>query len=261
MFKKIVDVNKTMIANGRKDASLNPNEEALLQSLRESLDSSKPVPTGALDLVVRIITQWSYSERLPGLDLLRCLSKHHSVAQYSDPQIGSIIDLAIGASLPSNGGESPSENAVMMGARTIANLFLTADGRSAINSQTDKILSFLERISGSSPGQQPIGKFHRNLLIATTTVQVNLAVLINREKLLTPSQRRRLVSVIGRTLDEQTDSEVLYRGLVALGTTLTSTGDEAKGLGVRSWVQGALGRSSEDRVKGVAAECVKVASD
>lgn len=260
MFKKIIDVNKTMISSGRKDAALNPNEETLLQSLRQSLESSKPIPPNSLDLVVRIVTRWSYAERLPGLDLLRCMAKYPTVAQFSDPEVGSLVDLAITASLPS-GGEAPSDNAVMMGARTIANLFVTADGRSIINSQADKVLSFLERISGSSPGQQPIGRFHRNLLIATTTIQVNLAVLISKEKLLTPQQRRRLVVVIGRTLEEQTDSEVLYRGLVALGTTLSATGDEATGLGVKSWVQGALGRSSEDRVKGVAGECAKLARD
>ncbi|KAL2209623.1 PFU-domain-containing protein [Sarocladium strictum] len=259
IFKKIIDVNKTMVSSGRKDAALNPNEEALLQSLRESIEASKSIPPNSLDLVVRIVTRWSYSERLPGLDLLRCMAKDRTVASFSSPETGSVIDLAIAASLPS--GETPSENAVMMGARTIANLFVTADGRSIINSQTDKVLAFLERVSGLAPGQQAIGRFHRNLLIATTTVQVNLAVLVAKEKLLTPQQRRRLVILAGRSLDEQTDSEVLYRGLVALGTALSSTGDEAQGLGVKSWVQGALGRSSEDRVKGVANECAKLAKD
>ena len=40
----IIDVNKTMISSGRKDAALNPNEEALLQALRQALESSKPIP-------------------------------------------------------------------------------------------------------------------------------------------------------------------------------------------------------------------------
>lgn len=257
MFKKILDTNKTMTSSGRKDLAFNPPEEDRLDQLRQSLESSQPVPAQAIELVVRIITQWSYVERLAGLDLLRCLARYPVIAQYSDPHFGSLVDLATTTSLPSD--EAPSENAVMMGARTIANLFLSANGRSVISQQADKILAFLERISGVTPGQEPIGKFHRNILIAVTTVQVNLAVLVNKEKLLNPNQRRRLLSVIGATLADKTDSEVLYRGLVALGTTLHGSREEATGLGVRDWVNSARGRSEEARVKTVVEECAKLA--
>jgi phospholipase A-2-activating protein len=93
-----------------------------------------------------------------------------------------------------------------------------------------------------------------------TTVAVNYSVLVNKEKLLSPDQRRRLVAVLGIILSDQTDSEVLYRALVALGTILSTSKDEAKSLGNAAWIEGAAAKSSEERIKGVASECLKVIS-
>ena len=257
MFNKIIAINKNMISAGRKDAALNPGEEALLQELRAALEASKPIPAKSLDLVVRIVTQWPYSDRLAGLDLLRCMAKHHVVAQYSSDSYGSLVDLAISASLPSD--ETPNENAVMMGARTLANIFGNADGRSLANSKCDTILAFLDRVLGIKGGEA-IGKFNRNVLIAVATTTLNLSVLVNKEKLLVPNQRRRLLSIIGAILSEQSDSEVLYRAFVALGTTLTASPEAAKGLEVKQWMKLAAERTTEDRVIDVANECSRAAS-
>lgn len=257
MFNKILSINKNMVSSGRKDAAFNPGEESALQSLRSALESSKAIPSGTLDLVVRIVTQWPYSDRLPGLDLLRCMAKYPVVAQLSDAQHGSLLDLAIASSIP--GDSPPTENAVMMGARTMANLFGTADGRSLASSQADKAISFMERIVGIKGGDA-IGKFNRNVLIAVTTSAVNFSVLVNKEKLLTTEQRLRLLVVLGAILKEQNDSEVLYRALVALGTILSGTTAEASNLGgVSAWVEQAEKTGSEDRVKALARECKKLA--
>lgn len=257
MFNKILSINKNMVSSGRKDAAFNPGEESTLRSLREALEGSKAIPQGSLDLVIRVVTQWPYSDRLPGLDLLRCMVKSPAVAQFSEPQHGSILDLVIAASVSND--STPNENAAMMGARTIANLFGSVDGRSLIISQADKALSFLERVVGIKGGDA-IGKFNRNVLIAVTTSAVNLSVLVNKEKLLTPEQRRRLLVLLGAILEEQSDSEVLYRALVALGTILSTSQAEAKDLGVSSWIQQAAGNSSEDRVLSIISECKKLAS-
>jgi phospholipase A-2-activating protein len=250
-------VNKNMISSGRKDAALNPSDESVLSELRAALESNKPVPQTALPLLVRILTQWPYSDRLAGLDLLRCVAKYPLVAQFSDPTVGSLLDLAFASSLPQ--GETPNENAAMMGLRTLANIFSTANGRSIVSAQSDEAISFLERIVGVS--SEPIGPFNRNVLIAATTAAINLSVLVHRERLLTPDQRRRLAILLGTILsrDGQTDSEVLYRALVALGTLLSASKAEAANLGIKGWIQSAVGRSSEERVKSVAAECAKVA--
>jgi len=257
MFNKILTINKNMVSSGRKDAALNPSDESTLSELRTALESNKPVPQFAMPLLVRILTQWPYSDRLAALDLLRCVAKYPLVAQFSDPNVGSLLDLAFASSLPQ--GETPNENAAMMGLRTLANIFSTANGRSIVSAQSDEAISFLERIVGVS--SDPIGPLNRNVLIAATTAAINLSVLVHRERLLTPDQRRRLATLLGTILsrDGQTDSEVLYRGLVALGTLLSASKAEAANLGIKGWIEAAAGRSSEERVKSVAAECTKVA--
>ncbi|KAG6005667.1 hypothetical protein E4U21_007783 [Claviceps maximensis] len=253
MFSKLSNVNKTLIASGRKDVALNPGEESVLQSLRTALEKNQPIPVQSLDLVVRMITAWPYGDRLAALDLLRCIVRFSSVAQFSDAQHGSVLDLAIKFSIPSE--SPPNENAVMMGIRAMANICATVDGRSLITTQASKVIQYLERVLGVKGGNA-IGKLNRNVLIAVTTSALNLSVLIDKEKLLAPDERRRLVIVLGAALDEQTDSEVLYRGLVALGTLLTSSKEVATGLAVGAWVRGAKSRATEDRVKAVADECL-----
>lgn len=246
-----------MISSGRKEAALNPGEESLLQELRQSLETSNPIPPRSFDLVVRIITQWPYSDRLAGLDVLRCMARYRVVAQYKGSSNESLVDLAIAASLPAS--ETPGENAVMMGVRTIANVFASAEGRSLVSEQVGTILSFLERVAGIQGGDA-IGKFNRNVLIAVSTVALNLSVLVAREKLLGPADRRRLLGVLGSILSQQSDLEVLYRSLVALGTVLSESKEAAAGLDIKSWVQTAADRGSEDRVKEVARECAQALS-
>lgn len=246
-----------MVSSGRKDAALNPGEESIIWDLRAALTTSKPLPPKSMDLIVRIITAWPYSERLAGLDVLRCVARYHTVAKFSSDAYGSLVDLAISASLPA--GEVPSENAVMMGARALANIFSTADGRSLASRECDKILAFLERITGAD-GQDAIGKLNRNVLVATSTVALNLSVLVSKEKLLSPAQRRRLVATLGSIIPQQSDAEVLYRSLIALGTILSASPEVAAGSGAKMWAQHASERDTEERVKAVARECVKLAS-
>ncbi|EGX89076.1 polyubiquitin binding protein (Doa1/Ufd3), putative [Cordyceps militaris CM01] len=256
IFNKISSVNKTMISSGRKDTALNPGEESALHALRTALESTTTIPTDALPSLVRVVTEWPYGDRLAGLDLLRCVARYQAAAKYKDGTHGSLVDLAIAASLPSE--ETPNENAAMMGARTLANLFSTADGRSVAKAHVDTLLSFLERVTGIQ-GSAAIGPHNRNLLIAAATLAINLAVLVNTEKLLSASERRRLLEVIGALLKGKSDSEVLYRGLVALGTVAaTSKGDATAVPGIRAWVNEAAGMATEDRVKTVAAECQKL---
>jgi phospholipase A-2-activating protein len=254
MFNKIININKTMVSSGRKDTALNPGEVDVLNNLRAALEASKAMPAGSLDLVIRIVCQWDYADRLAGLDLLRCLAfNYHTVAQYSSPEYGSLLQLTIASSLPKD-GTVPNENAVMMGIRVIANIFTFADGRSLASSQADTALSFLERVAGVQGGN-PIGKFNRNVLIASSTAALNYAVLVARERLLTPNLRRRLFILLGAILADQTDSEVLYRGVVALGTLLSASPEAATNLDVAGWISGAAGRGTEDRIKQVAGEC------
>ncbi|KAH6607043.1 PFU-domain-containing protein [Trichoderma cornu-damae] len=255
IFNNISNVNKTMISSGRKEVALNPGEENALQSSKAALDSSKAISAVELGVILKIATKWAYSDRLAGLDLLRCVARFPIAAQHRGPQNESLLDIAVASSIPAD--SVTNENAAMMGVRTIVNLFGSADGRSLASSQADKAISLLERITGIKGGE-PIGKFNRNVLVAVTTLAVNYSVLVNKEKLLPPEQRRRLAAVLGTILKDQTDSEVLYRALVALGTILSTSKDEAKSLGVAAWIRGAASKSSEERINGVANECLKL---
>lgn len=241
-----------MISSGRKDAALNPGEVDILNDLRSALEGSKAIPPRSIELVVRFVSNWDYADRLAGLDLLRCMARHHVVAQFSNAQFTSLVQLTVTSALPS--GQTPNENAVMMGIRVIANIFATADGRSLASSQADAILSFLERVVGARPGSAPIGKSNRNVLIASSTVALNYAVFVSRERLLTPQLRRRLFSLIGAILADQTDSEVLYRGVVALGTLFSASPAAAANLDIKGWLKGAAERGSDDRILDVANE-------
>lgn len=227
-----------------------------MQQLREALEAGRPVPVKSLDTVVKIVTQWPYGDRLAGLDLLRCIARFPSVAKLSGTPFGSALDLAIRCSVPAD--TAVNENAAMMGMRTVANLFATADGRSVMAAQASEAIGFLERVVGIRGGDA-IGKFNRNVLIAATTCAVNYSVLVNKEKQLTPELRRRLFVVVGALLDGQSDSEVLYRGLVALGTCLLASKEAAGGLSVADWISGAQNRASEERVRAAAGECLAYA--
>ncbi|KAL3956861.1 hypothetical protein ACCO45_009707 [Purpureocillium lilacinum] len=253
IFNKIISINKTMISSGRKDAALNPGEESVLQALRQALETSKSIPAQALGLVVRIVTQWPYGDRLPGLDVLRCVAKYPSAADYTDPQHGTLLDVAIGSSVPSDA--PANENAAMMGARTLANLFGSANGRSLVSAHADKAISFLERLAGVKGGDA-IGPMNRNIRVALATSALNLSVLVHREKLLSAEQRRRVLVLLAGMLKHDADSEVLYRAAVALGTILSASQAEAVGLDLGSAVRSARERSSEERVKAVADECL-----
>lgn len=245
-----------MISSGRKDTALNPGEVDILNDLRPALEASKAIPPRAIEVIVRIVSGWDYADRLAGLDLLRCMARHHVVAQFSDSQFPSLLHLTVASALPS--GQTPNENAVMMGIRIIANIFATADGRSLASSQAETALSFLERVVGAQPGSTPIGKHNRNVLIASSTAALNYAVIVSRERLLTPQLRRRLFSIIGAILADQTDSEVLYRGVVALGTLLSASPEAATNLDVKGWLKGAAERGSDDRILDVANETSRI---
>ncbi|PHH64352.1 hypothetical protein CDD81_4709 [Ophiocordyceps australis] len=256
MVTKIINVNKTMISSGRKDTALNPGQESTLRSLRDALDASKPISEDGLDLVTHIATRWPYGDRLAGLDLIRCLARYPLAAQYTDSRHGTLVDIVIAASLPADA--PPNENAAMMAARTIANLFGSAQGRSLADKQADETLCFLERLTGIQGGE-PVGRSNRNVLIALLTSVLNYTVLACQEKALTATQRERLLAIIGRALDGQTDSEVQYRGLVALGTLLQASGKDqrvAAGKEAEGWIRKAREVSSEERVGGVADECL-----
>lgn len=260
MQKKIQELNQNLVANNHKDVSLNPTELAVLQSLRKHLESAgatktSQAVTGGLDLAIKLTTSWPYSDRLPGLDLLRLLAVAPMTATYTHPRGGNIIDI-LEASVTEN--QPPAENNVMMAIRAFANLFESKEGRDLAFQEFEKIQTLTSTAVNS-------GSSNRNLLVAATTLYINYAVLFHSEQQASESASSfeyaiaLLDTLSSKVLSSQKDSEVLYRALIATGTLLL-LGDEVKSAAkdvyaIEKSITTALGKAGSDpRIKNVTAE-------
>ncbi|KAA8572585.1 hypothetical protein EYC84_003187 [Monilinia fructicola] len=242
MQKKIEEVSQALITNGQKDISLNSDELDILQQLRKHLESSGATKTsqsvkGGLDLAIKLSTHWPYKDRLAGLDLLRLLAIAPETATFRSSGGWSIIDVFSQASLEVS---PPSENHIMMAVRGFANLFDSSEGRQLAADSFDKVHVFIKTAIKTST--------NRNLLVAASTVYINYAVLFT-EKEPDFEQVLAVLDTVTAILKTQVDSEVVYRGLVSLGTLL-NVGEEIREAGKD--VYGVLGA-----VEG----CVKKATD
>ncbi|KAK6956035.1 hypothetical protein Daesc_001305 [Daldinia eschscholtzii] len=263
IFKKILSINSTLESAGRKDHSLNPPAQEVLAGLRQKLEANQAVVDEAsIKLVVMMCTQWDYLDRLAPLDLLRCTATSPAVAKFRSEGLGSPIQIAIFAALEGvPPGAQPNENCTMMAARTMANLFRSTEGRRLLAQPSEnlQIASFIDRVLGIG-GQPAIGPYNRNLLIALTTVIVNLSVLASKEPgSISANVQVRLLTALARILQKQTEGEVVFRALVAAGTLITvigKTAPEARSLS--SPISLSKDRTSEPRVKELADECLSL---
>jgi phospholipase A-2-activating protein len=256
IVSKILSTNQNMLASGRKEFAFNPTDEKVVQALREALAKSQPIGQDGFQRVVRIVASWDYGDKMPGLDLLRCVAPTPFVAQYKDHRYDSVVDLAINSSLDTpTDGIAPNENCVMLAVRTIVNLFLSEEGRRVAGEQAQTVVGYLERIVGLD--QQPaIGKYNRNLLIAVTTAILNFSVLASKTKAAADQDLvKRFMAILGNVLTDQKDGEVVYRALVALGTLATAV-PGVDGAEAKAWVIGAVAKVEEDRIKKIAEECL-----
>ncbi|KAI0111136.1 ubiquitin homeostasis protein lub1 [Nemania sp. FL0031] len=262
MFKKILSVNSALVAAGRKGISLNPSSQSTLEALKQALESNNPVTDDlTISLVVMMCTQWDYSDRLAPLDLLRCIATSPATARFRSGE-NSPVKIAISAALEDiPDGSQPNENCTMMALRTIANLFKTADGRKLLAqpSEASAAISFIGRVVGIR-GQPAIGPFNRNLLLALTTVAINYAVLASKQLgSISTDNQIRLTSSLALVLQKQTDPEVIYRALVAVGTLITVIGKAApEARSLSSSIKSAKERVSEARVQTIANECLSL---
>jgi phospholipase A-2-activating protein len=147
--------------------------------------------------------------------------------------------------------QPPAENHVMMAVRSFANLFESLEGRALAVSEFDKIQEIISTTISSST--------NRNLLVAAATVYINFAVYFVSEIYTTNFEHvLALVDTLGKILNTQTDSEVVYRALVAIGTLLT-LGDEVRSAakdvyGIEKSISTAVGKATDPRIRNVAAE-------
>ncbi|KXH33705.1 hypothetical protein CNYM01_12877 [Colletotrichum nymphaeae SA-01] len=253
MINKILTINANMISSGRKDSALNPNEQSILKAVKEAIESSTAVSQQGIDLAVKIVTHWPYAERLAGLDLLRCVAPAPLAAKLSLPG-ASFLQIAATSALEATDGAAPNENSAMMALRAFANIFSSPEGRALAAKEAPLAASVLERVLGISGGAA-IGLSNRNVLVAATTTLINYAVLASKEK--SKQESKRFIQALGKVLSTQSDSEVIYRALVALGTFAATNKPEVKSLGGEGWIKGAIDRVSEPRVKHVGQEALQ----
>lgn len=278
--KKILSVNANLIKNGDKEFAMDPSEQGILNRLITTLSSattggeSLDIPNDAVEVVIKLTTKWAYPDRLPGLDLLRCMATSPSVATLTVPRVGSIVQAVLSAALHPEPATLPvNENSAMMALRAIANLFATPEGRAVAAREAPTVVAAMESIAGVASGsgsaaQPPIGAANRNVQIALTSVAFNYACLAFGQAKeqggaggggAGAEVSLLLCNILGKTLREQADGEVVYRALMALGMLLSVGGEvreTANAMDASEWVRGAVARASEDRVKDVGAECL-----
>ncbi|KAH8896800.1 PFU-domain-containing protein [Thozetella sp. PMI_491] len=260
--RKLLKLNEGLIESGNKHLALNPDDTKALADLIQTLSSGKTsnLPPAGVNIVLKVITEWPYSDRLAGLDLFRILVTSPTVASLEKP--ANVIQLVLRSTLETDG--AVNENMVMMALRAIANIFTSDAGRAVAASQADNVVSALERISGVDGN--PVGAQNVNLQIALATAAFNYACLGYKSAksangAVGADVLTLLCNVIAQVLRTQGDAEVLYRALMAVGTVLAIPGTDdykkaVKDLGVDDAIREALQKAPEARVKDVAQECL-----
>jgi phospholipase A-2-activating protein len=245
IFKKLQEFNQKIIDEGHKELSLNPADIDVLGATVEALEKGreKDIDPAGIDIIVKAATQWPADKRLPALDLLRLLFAHSVPVTYLTLQ-QSILQLLADSGVFEN--TSPPNN-TMMAVRSISNMFKTEEGRAVANDEFDRLHQFVSPFITSTT---------RNLIIAITTLYINYAVLLstnsNADRALT------LLDDLSKILNNATDSEAVYRALVATGTLL-SLGDEYCEAGrdvfqLGNAISRAADKVREPRIKNVVAE-------
>jgi phospholipase A-2-activating protein len=256
MQKKIEELNAQLVKNGQKDLSLNPTDLSVLQKVISHLSASGATSTsqtvsGGLDLAIKLVTQWPYADRLPGLDLLRLLAVAPQTATYVHPRGGNIVDL-LTASVTEE--HPPKENHVMMAIRAFVNLFESAEGRVLAGNEFERIQSLASDSLGGGKSS------NRNLLVALTTLYINYAVLLTSSEAQGDAFEHpvTILSSLSQILTSASDSEVVYRALVALGTLL-ALGEEVRSAAIEVYgldevVKRRVGKAADPRIKNVGRE-------
>jgi phospholipase A-2-activating protein len=244
IFKKMQEFNQKLVDDGNKGLSLNPADVEHLNQTILALEkgNTKAIDSAGIELVVKTATQWPVEKRLPGLDLLRLLFASSEPITYLAQN--SILQVLAESGVFE--ATSPTNN-TMMAVRALANLFKTAAGRDLAQEEFDTIQKLVTPFI-TSP--------NRNLIIAVTTLYINFAVLLSSE--LNADRALTLLDDLSKILGKATDSEAVYRGLVAAGTLLY-LGDafcEASRdiFGMGAAVKNSEEKVREPRVKNVVAE-------
>lgn len=284
VLRRINTVNSTLGDGSALDAEQLAQLDALVKTLGQEvprIPAAVPATTqpttatfaldaGAVALVLRLATTWPYKDRLPSLDLLRCMAASPSVAEFADSEGRNVLDvllpsvLAFAADAKTGLPEDAkaAENNSMMVLRLLANLFVTAAGQQLMAEKAESAVGFLSDVLDFSERK------NRNLMVALASAASNMAAFALREKQTTGRSSvsgdalDRLIKVLAVPVLDLADGEVVYRSLVALGN-LASIPDSGyarkiQTAGAQSWIGAAVGKIREDRVESVGEAILKL---
>lgn len=256
--KKIGELNEQMANEGHGDVALGPSQLAVIDAMIKPLEqriAATPTTDDALrqgvNVVVQMIKTWPASPQLPALDLLRLLAAATpDTALYRSADGHTIVDVLEESKI----FEDPDRpNHIMLAARAFSNLFETSQGQRLANESFEKTRALVTASKNSS---------NRNFIIAITTLYLNYAVLFTSSSHSSEAgsmdRGQTLMDDLTGIIRSTTDSEAIYRGLVAAGTLL-SLGEELQLAAKEIYdLEGALKKAEqavkEARVKGIVAE-------
>ncbi|GAA6006441.1 hypothetical protein JCM11491_004961 [Sporobolomyces phaffii] len=208
----------------------------LLVALGNPASSGSPLGD-AESAVADKLLEWPVESRFPGLDLVRLVA-------LSSPTPASFPVLLQSATTPS---EPPTNS--MLALRALANLFVPFIGKATMQSEAEEIIGML-RARG-------VAGLNKNGKVALATVVLNFSVLATTKNL--DAKAVQPLAELAVEVLKDSDTEVIYRALVALGNLLVSF-DSAAALSAQQVEQykqaakEAATRSGEDRSKKLANE-------
>lgn len=246
IFKKLQEFNQALVDNGQKGVSLNPSDIEHLSKTVTAVEkgNGKGIDVTGVDLLVKAATQWPADKRLPALDLLRLvLAFEEPTAYLVSPDQNLLSALAQSEVF----GDSSPPNNTMMAIRCLSNLLQTDKGRLLASTEFDQVHLLVSPFIKST---------NRNLIIALTTLYINYSVLLISES--NADRALSLLDDLSKILTTATDSEAVYRALVATGTLLCLGPDFCEAgrdiLQLGDAIKSAEETVKEPRVKAVIAE-------
>lgn len=172
-------------------------------------------------MIEKIVIHWPVEKRFPGLDLLRLICLVSPPASFGDDH-GSVVEAALQAiGRPSGSQEEVKKEHdvnMMLALRTVANCFETVEGRRLMSRDDvfQKTIAFLnENWEVTS---------NKNVRQAMATVALNYSVLASEAVPSGEEIAMSCVSLLVEHLMNETDSETLFRGTVAVGTFVKAHG-------------------------------------
>ena len=215
--KKVEEFNQQLLADGRKDLTLNPSNLEVLAKTVQQLDvvsknpgTSAPITSEGIETIIHMATNWPVNKRLPALDLLRLAAASEKTAQHTSSGGKTVVDIL--ASSDTISASAPINNA-MMAVRALANLFTHEAGRTIMDGEFDKVHDLVAPFITSN---------NRNMIVAITTLYINYSVLLAAAAPDHDSDRAiTLLDELTKIINSVNDAEALYRALVGAGTLLS----------------------------------------